>query len=227
MKLRNTMVLIAGAGVVAIAGIGVSSNMAHHCGNVNNDTKTLRTALHTCGAGAHHGEACSPASAHKKGDHPPQEAEHKSLYEEIMAGALHSIKAARSALEEENAEEALKMLDSGIQTMTALSLGKPLNTVCPVMESAMDPAAPPEALHRTVDGVTIGLCCDPCGGRWDGMSDGDRKEAAKTSVGAAADAHHDHHHHHHHQGHHDDEKNDLRQHHHHGHDGGSHEQCHH
>lgn len=58
---------------------------------------------------------------------------------------------------------------------------KPVNTLCPIMESEVDAEAP----TRQFKGVTIGFCCPGCDRKWDRKSD-DAKMAMLTKMAPEA-----------------------------------------
>ncbi len=57
-----------------------------------------------------------------------------------------------------------------------------INSTCPMMGSAMDPAKVSADLTREFKGKKIGFCCGKCPAKWDDLSD-EEKDAKLAEMG--------------------------------------------
>jgi hypothetical protein len=74
---------------------------------------------------------------------------------------------------------------TGAATDTAAAKTAPeqvVNTKCPIMGGAVDPAKVPASLTREFKGQKVGFCCAMCPGQWDKLSDADKEAKPKAVV---------------------------------------------
>lgn len=64
--------------------------------------------------------------------------------------------------------------DASSSSGTSQSSAKVVNTRCPIMGSAINPAKVPDSLTREYKGQKIGFCCTGCPAAWDRLSDADK-----------------------------------------------------
>lgn len=64
--------------------------------------------------------------------------------------------------------------ESAEPTKPAAAAVKVVNTSCPVMGEALDPAKVTEGLTRTFQEQKVGFCCKDCLGSWDKLNDADK-----------------------------------------------------
>lgn len=57
---------------------------------------------------------------------------------------------------------------------------KVVNAFCPIMQRKAIEGEVPTDLSRTLDGETIGVCCDECAGAWDALTDAERRERVQA-----------------------------------------------
>lgn len=56
-----------------------------------------------------------------------------------------------------------------------------VNTRCPIMNKAIDPANVPEPLTRMYKGQKVGFCCGGCPARWDKLTDAEKDAKLEAS----------------------------------------------